>query len=300
MLPGRLSPAEMFPAGRAGLSARFVELRNGLRLRVVEAGDRGRPVVLLLHGWGASAYMWRDWLAPLAAAGYRVIAPDLPGHGVSAKPLDAEAYSRDAMVSSVRLLLEHERAGVAHVVGQSMGGTIAIDLATSHPQVVAQLVLVNPATFGRVRMIAFFRRMSPTMIEAVLPRLVPRWLIARTHGMVYGDPTRVTAQDINEYWAPSQFPGFSRAMRRLLHRFDWTRAAPEEMARLLAPMADRTLVILGTRDRLVVGASEYASAVRQRLPGLRVYMADGGGHAVNEERPGDLVPRVRSFLSEHT
>src|SRR4051812_33390064 len=85
-LSGRLPPSAMFPAGHPAIRTRYVTLQSGVRVRLVESGRADVPAVLLLHGWGASVYMWRAWFAPLAAMDRRVIAIDLPGHGLSDKP----------------------------------------------------------------------------------------------------------------------------------------------------------------------------------------------------------------------
>jgi pimeloyl-ACP methyl ester carboxylesterase len=242
--------------------------------------------------------MWRAWFAPLAADGFRVMAPDLPGHGLSDKP-DAEAiYTRDGLVGCVRELLAAQGVTEADVVAQSMAGTIAVALALGDGSPVRRLALVNPALFGRVRMERLFKLVSPPVIDAILPRLVRRWLVDRTHRVVYGDPSRLRPRDVDEYWAPSQFPSYARAMRRLLHAFDWERVDVGVMVRRLAPLANRMIVILGTRDRLVLDARPYVSVLQSRLPDLRVHEALGGGHAVNEERPEELVPMVRAFLAE--
>jgi pimeloyl-ACP methyl ester carboxylesterase len=295
-LRGRLHPAEMFPAGRAGVGARFVRLRSGLSLRVLEAGAIGADPLLLLHGWGASVYMWRDWFAPLAAAGRRVIAVDLPGHGLSDKPDDAATYSLAGMSAALDELMEIEGLTNADVVAQSMGGTISIDLARANPQRIRRLVLVNPACFGLVRIQRLARMVSPPVVDRLLPILVPRWLVARTHRMVYSDPSRVTRRDEDEYWAPSQFPGFTRAMRRLVHEFTWTRPPAEEQAERLRALEQRMLVILGSKDTLVRDAVRYVEALRTAGFSPRVVTVADGGHAVNEEQPDEVVALAMGFL----
>ena len=274
---------------------RYVQLASGLSLRVIESGPRAAKPVLLLHGWGASVYMWRDWLAPLAAAGHRVIAVDLPGHGLSDKPDDDATYSLTGMVSAVRELLDVEGLRRVDVVAQSMGGTISVEVSAVERERIRRLVLVNPACFGRVH-IHLARIVSPPVVERVLPRLVPRWLIARTHRMVYGDPSRVTRRDEDEYWAPSQFPGFARAMRRLVHEFTWTRPTPQEMAERLRDLERRILVVLGSKDRLVRASAEYVEEMRTSGFAPRVETIVGGGHAVNEERPDQVLVAALRFL----
>lgn len=284
-----------------GLRARFVALSDGVAVRVVESGSADAPPVLLVHGWGASIYMWRDWFAPLAERGFHVVALDLPGHGLSDKPSEEGRYRLAALVTVVREVIASAGLRRPHVVAQSMGATIALELATSGVPELGRLVLVNPACFGNVRLLPLARRASPKVVEPVLAHLVPRWVVDRAHRRVYGDPSLVTEDDIDQYWAPSQFPGYAPAMRRLLHEFTWTRPPVSTMVqrlRALAPPTSPPLVVLGTRDRLVRGARPYAAALRRAGAPLELYSSVGGGHAVNEERPRELLALVTAFL-EH-
>ena len=287
----------MFPAGSAHVRTRRVTLRNGHTLRVAEAGDAANPTVLLVHGWGASLYMWRDWFAPLAQAGRHVLAIDLPGHGLSDKPDNRETYRLDSLTAVVRELLSAEGLTHVDVVAQSMAGTIAIELVTGDASRVNRVVLVNPACFGLVRLQGFARLVSPSIVDVVLPRLVARWIVARTHRMVYGDPSRITPRDEDEYWAPSQFPSYARAMRRLLHEFEWTRPAVPVMVARLSALERQMLVVLGSRDSLVRDSLGYTIAVRDAGAPLDVRIVAGGGHAVNEERAAEVVEMVLGFLA---
>ncbi|MEP6999605.1 MAG: alpha/beta fold hydrolase [bacterium] len=295
-LAGRLDPAEMFPAGSAHIRTRHVTLPSGLTLRIAESGEPGRPVVLLIHGWGASLYMWRAWYASLADAGRHVIAVDLPGHGLSDKPDAREVYRLDSLVGVLKALLDVERVQSVDVVAQSMAGTIAIHLATHADLRVNRTVVVNPACFGRVRLQRFARLVSPRIVDVILPRLVARSIVARTHRMVYGDPSRITGRDEDEYWAPSQFPGYARAMRRLLHEFSWKRPPAAEMSARLKTLTREMLVVLGSADALVRDALPYVTALRAAGAPLDVRVVSGGGHAVNEERPEEVVAMVLKFL----
>ncbi|MEO6528141.1 MAG: alpha/beta fold hydrolase [Gemmatimonadaceae bacterium] len=278
---------------------RRVVLSDGIGLRVVEAGDARGELVLLVHGWGASLYMWREWFAPLVTAGFRVVAVDLPGHGLSDKPHDPGRYGLERMVAALQEVIGLERLKAPHVVAQSMGGTIALELAVRADPVIGRLVLVNPACFGVVRLLPLARHASPAAVEAVLDRIVPRWVVARAHRVVYGDPSLITEADIDQYWAPSQFPGYARAMRRLVHEFSWKRSSPEMMTeklRALRGAATPPLVVLGTRDRLVRKARPYVAALQALHAPMVVYESDGGGHALNEERPREIIPVVVRHL----
>jgi pimeloyl-ACP methyl ester carboxylesterase len=113
---------------------------------------------------------------------------------------------------------------------------------------------------------------------------------------VLGDPSRITERDEDEYWAPSQFPSYARAMRLLVHEFDWKRPSVGEMVERLRALRERVLVVLGTKDRLVRGAAPYVAELRDAGAPLDVEVIEGGGHAVNEERPEVVVPLAISFL----
>ena len=286
----------MFPAGVPTVRVRRTVLPSGIALRVAESGEAGSPPVLLLHGWGASLYMWRDWLAPLAEAGMRAIAVDLPGHGLSDKPENPGEYALPRQVELLRELMQAERLAGAPVVAQSMGGTIALELAMAGESPVGRLALVNPALFGTVGIQRLARWVSPPVVDAVLEWMMPRWIVARAHRLVYADGSRVSERDIDEYWAPSQFPAYIRAMRRLLHEFEWTRQPAAELAERMRALSGPALVVLGARDRLVTGARPYVRALLKAGAPLLVHELSEGGHAANEEQPEVVLGRVLRFL----
>jgi pimeloyl-ACP methyl ester carboxylesterase len=290
----------MFPAGVPAIRVDHAALADGTRVRVAESGDRSAPATLLVHGWGASLYMWRDWFAPLAAAGRRAVAIDLPGHGLSDKPHDERRYTLDALVRAVADVIASRELDAPDVVAQSMGGTIALALATRGATPLGGLVLVNPACFGRVHLLRLARIVSSRAIEPVLARSMRRWMVARAHRRVYGDPSRITERDVDQYWAASRMPGYVSAMRCLVHDFDWGRPPAGEMAarlRALAPATSPPLVVLGARDRLVLDAHPYVSALLAAGAPLAVYLSREGGHAVNEERPAEVLDAALRHLT---
>lgn len=286
----------MFPAGVAHIRTRILTLASGVRLRIAEAGERDAPPVLLLHGWGASLYMWRDWFAPLAAAGRRAIALDLPGHGLSDKPLEPAAYRLESQVAVLREVIALEELTGVSLVAQSMAGTIALELALRGEPRLGRVALVNPASFGRIRIQPIARVVSPSFVDVVLHFLVGRWVVSRAHRLVYGDPSRLSPRDEEEYWAPSQFPAYARAMRRLVHEFPWARAPVDAVAQRLRALTSPVLVVLGTRDRLVRDAAAYVAALRAAGAPLLLREVQGGGHAVNEELPEEVLAIVLPFL----
>src|ERR1700709_305607 len=119
----------------------YAEVGEDVQLHYVEAGDG--PLVLLLHGFPEFWYGWRLQIAPLVAAGFRVVAPDLRGYNLSSRPTDSSDYSVDKLAVDIEGLIRERGAETAFVVGHDWGGTVAWNLAMSHPQVVDRLAVLN-------------------------------------------------------------------------------------------------------------------------------------------------------------
>jgi pimeloyl-ACP methyl ester carboxylesterase len=127
---------------------RTVLLPNGVRLAYVELGDANGIPVLLLHGFTDSARSW-SLIAPHLAADFRLIAPDLRGHGDSDRP--DGCYTIPDMAHDIRLLIEELELAPAHVVGHSLGGRLAQTLAERWPQLLGKIVLMSTSAVPRER-----------------------------------------------------------------------------------------------------------------------------------------------------
>ena len=123
---------------------------NGVRLHYVEAG--AGPLVVLLHGFPEFWYAWRRQVGPLAAAGFRVLAPDLRGYNLSDKPRGADAYRVESLTADVAGLIRHAGERSAVVVGHDWGGVLAWLLPLHHHKIVHKRVILNaphPAALRR-------------------------------------------------------------------------------------------------------------------------------------------------------
>jgi len=286
-----LSPEEMFPARAAGVTAREVTLSTGVRVRVAESGPTDGAPVVMLHGWGASLYTFRHALEAFPAQGFRAIAVDLRGFGLSERPMDRGAYTTDAYRADLDALLDALRLERAALMGHSMGGGVALHYALRTPARVAALALVNPIGLVSIGALYAMRGVPRQIMELAGERLVPRWVVEFVLGrLAFGDPSLVTPRDIDEYWAPTQVPGFMRGLRGSIDEFDWHPLTGAEAEGLTVP----SVVILGSRDRLVRSPRRAA----ERLRGARVYTVPGG-HCVNEERPAEVHEIVGSFIRAH-
>ncbi|MEZ5134140.1 MAG: alpha/beta fold hydrolase [Acidimicrobiales bacterium] len=138
-----------------------------------DLGDPDGEVLVLIHGMAGSSTTWREVLEPLAQR-FRVIAPDLLGHGRSAKPAGGD-YTLGAHASLVRDLLAHVGVEHATIVGQSLGGGVAMQFAYQYPELCERLVLVNSGGLGRdVSLI--LRLLSLPGAELLLPVLAPSFI----------------------------------------------------------------------------------------------------------------------------
>lgn len=286
ILPGRLSAEEVFPAGYANLRAYFIELASGLRVRVVEAGNVASPPVVCLPGFGCSTYIFRHTLVPLASAGYRAIAVDLKGHGLSDKPADASGYTLEAMRAHVIEILDALGLQSVRLIGLSMGAALAAHVAAAIPERVPNVVLVSTVGFDGVPGLSVVQAFTPEAVTKLAPRIANRSLVRLMLRGVYGKLRDFSERDVEEYWAPTQFPEFVTAMRHLLHEFDWKATFPA------LPM--RWMAIAGTMDYLARrGTVEEAARTR---PEGELLVVEGAGHVVLDESPDFVNASIIRFF----
>src|SRR5690349_19988180 len=146
VLGGPMPSSSAAPEGPSSLPS---VLREGYaeigdqRLHYVEAGEG--PLVVLLHGFPEFWYGWRQQIQPLAAAGFRVVAPDTRGYNLSSKPDGVHAYDIDKLTADIVGLIHERGAETALLAGHDWGGSIAWATAMSHPEVVDRLAILNAA-----------------------------------------------------------------------------------------------------------------------------------------------------------
>jgi pimeloyl-ACP methyl ester carboxylesterase len=279
----------MYPSGVAGVRTSLVRLASGLGVRVLETGGIEETPLVLIHGWGACVYTFRYLLDALGRGRRRVVAFDLRGHGLSDKPVARGDYSTAALVNDVRELLDALHIGRADLLGHSLGGGIALHFALTHRERIRRLVLAAPVSLTRIRLPAIAHVLAPRFTNPFARYLTPRWLTNFLLRSTYGDPRRVTDRDIDEYWAPSQFPNYYRAARALLEEFEWDPLDRPRLALIDVP----ALVILGTADRLIRNAEPHA----KKIPCAAVVDLVGAGHLGIEECAGEFNALVERFIA---
>lgn len=285
-----LTRPSCFPEGYAGCSARDVSLADGTRLRLVESGESQSPPVLLVHGFGASAYQWRFTLPVLAAAGFHALAPDLPGHGFSQLDFPNGEYTRRSYARRLWQLMDALGVTRAPVIGHSLGGAIAAEMAWQHPERISSLALLSPAGFGMVPGRMRLLKYIPDILAPLARPLASRAAATRVLGDVYGPDGGWTERDEEELLAPYAQRGVYRALLRTLKEFNFDLHANAQLAQL----PHGTLVIFGTHDA-VVRPVDIAARV-QRIPEGRLEVLSRIGHLPQVEAAAEVGRMLVEFV----
>ena len=254
------------------------------------------PALLLIHGISSSSESWVEVL-PALAERHTVIAPDLIGHGASAKPRGD--YSLGAFASSLRDLLValgHERATI---VGHSLGGGIAMQFGYQFPERVERLVLVDSGGLGR-EVHLMLRAATLPGADLVLPALARTGALgagagaARALGRL-GLHASAELRGIADGFATLEDPDAARAFlhtARAIMDAGGQRVSARERLHLAREIP--TLIVWGERDSLIPVAHGYAA--HELLPHSRLEVFEGAGHFPFRDDPLRFVSVVRSFI----
>jgi pimeloyl-ACP methyl ester carboxylesterase len=268
-----IQPARRHPVHRA----EWVEA-GGLRLRALRAGT-GDTTLLFLHGYGESLLGWRLVLDQFIPR-FKVLAVDLPGFGLSDKP--DGPYTAQFMESVLSDLITHSTSGPIVVVGHSMGGQLAAQLALAHPDRVIAAVLIAPGgagispLFGDTTGVAFAAaRWVASAAGYVLPVHDPGWLGEK----------RAEAK-----YLPSEDPRALAAARKILDQFDFS-ALNDRYADLQQPV----LLIWGRNDPTIpLGIGER---IAHLLPCRRFVVLNATLHRPQQTRPDTVAAEMLRFLN---
>lgn len=262
-----------------------LNLSPNLSIHYLEYHPGGAQTVLLLHGLGATGASWEFQFQPLVEAGFHILAPDTRGFGASSYPGKTSVAE---MAGDMAALLEHLEVSACHVVGISMGGTLALQLAVDHPGMLQKLVLVN--TFASLRpdkisvWLYFILRFAlvhtlglPAQAQAVAKRIFPK---AGQEELRQALISQILQADPRGY----------RAAMRALGLFD----IRQELSGIRAP----TLVITSGSDTTVPPKTQ--KVLSENIPQASTKLIPDAGHAVIVEKPRIFNQILLDFLTNST
>ncbi len=276
----------------AGL--RHLELHgHDVGYRITGSGS----AILLIHGMAGSSRTWRS-VMPALGERHLVIAPDLLGHGESAKPLGD--YSLGAFASGLRDLLVALDVDRVTAVGQSLGGGVAMQLAYQHPEMVERLVLVDSGGLGR-DVSWMLRSLTFPGAEFVMPVVFPARV--RPIGEAVGrwlHRVGISAPHIDEMWRAyasltevENRRAFLRTLRAVIDPGGQSVSAAD---RLYLAAAVPTLIVWGADDPII--PVSHAFTAHDAIPGSRLEIIEGAGHFPHVEAPERFLAVLEEFLAE--
>lgn len=312
---------------------RFFDV-NGVRLWALDAGPTDGPLVILAHGFPELAFSWRHQIPALAAAGYRVLAPDQRGYGRSTRPEPIEAYDISALTGDLVGLMDAVGARRAAVVGHDLGAMVAWNTPLQHPDRVAAVagLSVPPIPRPRTPPIEAFQRIfgdnffyilyfqQQGLADAELAadprraltrmlgglRISPddaaplRMLQPGPQGFIdrLPEPTRlpawISAAELDHYVAEYTRTGFTGAL-------NWYRNFDRNW-HLIAEAPTQSISVpslfVGGREDPLLTFTRLDRADEVATGSYRQILLDNAGHWIQQERPDDINAALLDFLSE--
>ncbi len=291
------------PDQLADPDSRFVEV-NGITIHYKIAGE-GEPAFMLLHGFGASTFSWREVMGPLSEMG-TVVAFDRPGFGLTERPMPGEwegegrglaalsPYSPEAQADITVGLMDALGIERAVLVGNSAGGTVALLTALTYPERVEALVLVDAAVYTGGGTPGWLRPLlnTPQMrhLGPLVARSIQNWGVDLGRS-AWHDPNKLTPEIWEGYARPFRVENWDRAL------WEVTRAShPLNLPQRLGEVTVPVLVITGDDDRIV--PTEQSIRLAGEIPGAELVVIPECGHIPQEECPEPFLRAVEEFLRQ--
>ncbi|MBI3536148.1 MAG: alpha/beta hydrolase, partial [Chloroflexi bacterium] len=266
----------------------FVSLADGARMHYTVRGDKGEDIILI-HGMLDSTRNWEKNQADLART-HRVWAVDLVGFGFSSR-LTRAIYSLEYFADTLRQFMDAHKIARANIVGHSLGGAVALEMATRFPNRVRKLVLINPAVY--------LLNYLPALNWAARIPLMPRALVGfaltsramREFSYAHALGNRARFDSAYAEWRrqPTRVRGTTDAMIALVA--NWSRSdLPARVHQVAAP----TLILIGEKDAVV--PPRHGARLARAMKNAAIKIVPGAGHIAFEEAPTIVNREIREFL----
>lgn len=252
--------------------------------------DQGRgPNLMLLHGLGASSFSWRHNLGPLSKR-YRVVAPDLPPHGRSPAPLDGD-YTVEGQTRAILDFLDRRGIEQAALVGNSLGGGLALLLAQEYPERFPALVLLAPAA-ALTRLPWIFYPLRLPLLGRLAAAFLGPWIIPPALRLIYHRRELITPEVVAGYAALFRDFGRRLALGRFCRQLELLPL--DQVESLLQKIRQPASLIWGAQDRILPVRQAYW--IKERFPQAQMHILPQVGHAPQEEAPEEVNKIIIAFL----
>ena len=302
------------------------DLPHGITLSCRACGERGRPVLMFLHGFPEAAFAWDALLEHFARpenGGYRCVAPNLRGYERSSAPADVKDYRPKHLVQDIVALIALETGGapLAALVAHDWGGAVAWNLANQHPQRLRRLVIINsphPGTFLRELQHNPAQQAASAYMNFLIRPDAARLLAADGYARLFGFFEKMGAASAPGTAGAPQGAGWLTEAVRAQYRAVWdqgldgglnyyrasplrpaSHSDPAASAVTLPPEAVRvdvpTLVLWAQDDVALLPA--LCNGLQDHVPDLQLVPLPQATHWVVHEQPGRVIAEITAFLN---
>jgi pimeloyl-ACP methyl ester carboxylesterase len=270
--------------------------------RGIDLDAAQRPAVLFVHGLGGESLDWVDVAVPLRDL-FDCFALDLPGFAHSPPDNDLSLDGFASTVAAVAATLNRP----VHLVGNSLGGTMAVRVAAEHPELVASLTLVAPALPDlrpRIGSVQLLIGLTPVLGPAIVQKIIkadPEWMAKRIYALCYGNPHKVSpqrhARELATLRQRASLDYSPRVYREALRAtvMSYVDHGPRRPWQQAAAVDVPTLVISGGHDRLV--SPRVAARAKRTFRDVELLRLPAAGHVAHLEDPAAVAAAMRAFLS---
>jgi pimeloyl-ACP methyl ester carboxylesterase len=279
--------------------SQFINL-DGINVHYKQYGT-GEPYIILLHGFGASTFTWREVIEPLSQYG-TVIAYDHPGSGLTDRPWKMtwdglDPYGVDGQVQMLLKLMDAKGIQKAILIGNSAGGAIATYAAWQYPDRVQALVEVDAAIYQQGNFIPFWLNWVLYTPEAerigpLLMRSIQKWGVDFLHSAWY-DQAKITDAVLAGYEKPLHAPDWDKGLFELLRA-----PRPASIIPHIREISIPSLVISGNSDKIV--PIKFSIQLADELPNTSLVVIPQCGHLPMEEQPQLFLETVIPFIQQFT
>lgn len=269
----------------------YVKLKSGMNIHYLEQGSSIHPTVVLLHGYPTSCLLWRHCMSAFSEK-FHVLAPDLPGHGRSDKPVDVY-YDLDFLTHF--LVDYYDALGLERpdLVAHDLGGMAALGFVTRFPERVRRFVIMDTAPYVE----------WPFKMKKMIQGLKKKWMARLTlrpgifkqalKRSLFYDADKVDDQTVDIFLKPwNESPDGFRSFQQIIHPPpEHLTVEPEKLRRISAP----TLVLWAENDLLF--PLSVARQLTRDIPGATLVTIPECGHFLPEEQPKQVLIHSMDFLN---